>query len=64
MGVLLSVERSATALPGHPRGVLNGGNEVVVRLGRKTYNPVFRQADLPVTQVPRRGGRTPGSEPA
>ena len=33
-------------------------NEIVVRLDRKTYNPVLRQADLPVTHVPWWGGRT------
>ncbi len=38
--------------------VLNRGGEIVVRLDRKTYNPVLRQADLPVTQVPWWGGRT------
>ena len=35
-------------LPGH---VLNRGREIAVRLDRKTYNPVLRQVDLPVTAV-------------
>jgi transposase len=41
-----------------PGEVLNQGDEIVVRLDRKTYNPVLRQADLPVTEVPWWGGRT------
>jgi hypothetical protein len=41
-----------------PGEVLNRGDEIVVRLDRKTYNPVLRQADLPVTQVPWWAGRT------
>jgi hypothetical protein len=41
-----------------PGEVLNRGDEIVVRLDRKTYNPVLRQAALPVTQVPWWGGRT------
>jgi hypothetical protein len=40
-----------------PGEVLNQGGEIVVRLERKTYNPVLRQADLPVT-APWWGGRT------
>ena len=28
------------------------------KLDKKTYNPVLRQADLPVTEVPWWGGRT------
>ncbi|MGH9249622.1 MAG: hypothetical protein ACRD0W_08940, partial [Acidimicrobiales bacterium] len=35
-----------------PGEVLNQAGEIVVRLDRKTYNPVLRQADLPVTTVP------------
>ena len=41
-----------------PGEVLNQRGEIVVRLDRKTYNPVLRQADLPVTAVPWWGGRT------
>lgn len=41
-----------------PGEVTNRGGEIVVRLDRKTYNPVLRQADLPVTTVPWWGGRT------
>jgi len=41
-----------------PGEVLNRGGEVVVKLDKKTYNPVLRQADLPVTSVPWWGGRT------
>src|SRR5438270_397286 len=41
-----------------PGEVRNRSGEIVVRLDRKTYNPVLRQADLPVTAVPWWGGRT------
>lgn len=41
-----------------PGVVINRGHEILVRLDRKTYNPVLRQADLPVTAVPWWGGRT------
>ncbi len=41
-----------------PGEVVNEGDGIVVRLDRKTYNPVLRQADLPVTEVPWWGGRT------
>src|SRR5438132_881307 len=41
-----------------PGEILNRGREIVVRLDKKTYNPVLRQADLPVTKVPWWGGRT------
>ena len=41
-----------------PGEVLNRRAEIVVRLDRKTYNPVLRQADLPVTEVPWWDGRT------
>ena len=41
-----------------PGVVINHGNEILVRLDRKTYNPVLRQADLPITTVPWWGGRT------
>ena len=40
-----------------PGEVLKRGGEIVARLDRKTYNPVLRQADLPVTVVPWWGGR-------
>ncbi|MGH2717047.1 MAG: hypothetical protein ACRDJU_00500 [Actinomycetota bacterium] len=38
--------------------VINRGSEILVRLDRKNYNPVLRQADLPVTRVHWWGGRT------
>jgi hypothetical protein len=37
--------------------ILNRGNEIIVRLDRRTYPPVLRQADLPTTEVPWWGGR-------
>lgn len=35
----------------------NHGDEIVVRLDRRTYSPVLRQADLPTTKVPWWGDR-------
>lgn len=35
----------------------NHDNEIVLRLNRRTYSPVLRQADLPTTNVPWWGGR-------
>ncbi|HEX5879328.1 MAG TPA: transposase [Actinomycetota bacterium] len=37
--------------------ILNHHNEIIVRLDRRTYSPVLRQADLPSTEVPWWGGR-------
>lgn len=37
--------------------ILNHGSEIVVRLDRRTYSPVLRQADLPSVVVPWWGGR-------
>jgi hypothetical protein len=37
--------------------ILNHGNEITVRLDRRTYSPILRQADLPTTEVPWWGGR-------
>ena len=42
-----------------PGEIINRGSEIVVRLDRKTYNPVLRQADLPVTAVPLVGRTHP-----
>ena len=39
--------------------ILNRGPEIVLRLNRRTYSPVLRQASLPETiNVPWWGGRT------
>jgi len=39
--------------------ILNHGPEIVVRLNRRTYSPILRQATLPQTiTVPWWGGRT------
>ena len=35
----------------------NHNNEIIVRLDRRTYSPVLRQADLPTTEVPWWHGR-------
>jgi hypothetical protein len=35
-----------------------GGTAGTVRLNRRTYSPVLRQADIPQLTVPWRGGRT------
>lgn len=37
--------------------ILNHNNEIVVRLDRRTYSPILRQADLPTTEVPWWGNR-------
>lgn len=37
--------------------ILNHGNEIIVRLDRRTYSPVLRQADLPTITVPWWGNR-------
>jgi len=37
--------------------ILNRGDTIIVRLNRRTYSPVLRQADLPDTTVPWWGGR-------
>lgn len=37
--------------------ILNHNNEIIVRLDRRTYSPVLRQADLPTTEVPWWGRR-------
>jgi hypothetical protein len=38
--------------------ILNHQHSIVVRLNRRTYSPVLRQADLPHVKVPWWGGRT------
>ena len=41
------------------RKIFNRGSEIVIRLDRRTYSPVLRQASLPETiTVPWWGGRT------
>ena len=38
--------------------IVNNADSIVVRLNRRTYSPVLRQADLPEVAVPWWGGRT------
>jgi len=38
--------------------ILNRGHAIIVRLNRRTYSPVLRQADIPEVAVPWWGGRT------
>ncbi|MGH3521179.1 MAG: hypothetical protein ACRDQ7_28140 [Haloechinothrix sp.] len=38
--------------------IINDGQSIIVRLNRRTYSPVLRQADLPETAVPWWGDRT------
>ncbi len=38
--------------------ILHHDNKITVRLNRRTYSPVLRQADLPDTPIPWWGGRT------
>ncbi|HZW45880.1 MAG TPA: hypothetical protein VFF32_16135 [Dermatophilaceae bacterium] len=37
--------------------ILNRGNQIIVRLDRRTYSPILRQADLPTVEVPWWGNR-------
>ena len=37
--------------------ILNHGHDIVIRLDRRTYSPVLRQADLPTVTVPWWSGR-------
>jgi hypothetical protein len=37
--------------------IINRGDTIVVRLKRRTYSPVLRQADIPEMAVPWWGGR-------
>ncbi len=32
--------------------ILNQGDQITIRLNRRTYSPILRQADLPDTEVP------------
>ena len=41
-----------------PGQILTTNNTITVRLDRRAYTPVLRQADLPDTPVPWWGGRT------
>ena len=51
-----TLQRRFLSTGGH---ILNHGNQIVVRLDRRTYSPVLRQADLPETiTIPWLGGRT------
>ena len=43
--------------------ILNHGREIVIRLNRRTYSPILRQADLPTIAVPWWGGRQLRFEP-
>lgn len=50
-----TLQRRFLSTGGH---ILNHGNQIVVRLDRRTYSPVLRQANLPTISVPWLGGRT------
>jgi hypothetical protein len=50
-----TLQRRFLSTSGH---ILNHGNQIVVRLDRRTYSPVLRQADLPAITVPWLGRRT------
>lgn len=50
-----TLQRRFLSTGGH---ILNHGNQIVVRLDRRTYSPVLRQADLPDTTIPWLAGRT------
>ena len=58
-------QRRASTIPRWRRSVstgrggviLNRGNQTTVRLDRRAYSPVLRQADLPTVTVPWWGNR-------
>jgi hypothetical protein len=50
-----TLQRRFLSTGGH---ILNHGNQIAVRLDRRTYSPVLRQANLPAITVPWLGGRT------
>jgi hypothetical protein len=51
-----TLQRRFLSTSGH---ILNRGNETIVRLDRRTYSPVLRQADLPhAVTIPWLAGRT------
>jgi len=50
-----TLQRRFLSTSGH---ILHRRNQFVVRLDRRTYSPVLRQADLPEITVPWLGGRT------
>jgi len=50
-----TLQRRFLSTSGH---ILNHGNQIIVRLDRRTYSPVLRQADLPAITVPWLGART------
>jgi hypothetical protein len=51
--------RAATPLPRNPGQITTSGDTVTVRLDRRAYTPVLRQADVPDnTPVPWWGNRT------
>jgi hypothetical protein len=51
-----TLQRRFLSTSGH---ILNRRNQIVVRLDRRTYSPVLRQADIPDTiTIPWLGGRT------
>jgi hypothetical protein len=41
-----------------PGIITTTGDTITVRLGRRTYSPFLREADLPATTVPWLGNRT------
>jgi hypothetical protein len=49
------LQRRFLSTSGH---ILNHHNQIIVRLDRRTYSPVLRQADLPDITVPWLGDRT------
>ena len=49
-----TLQRRFLSTPGE---ILNRGNEIIVRLDRRTCSPILRQADLPTTEVPWWSGR-------
>ena len=49
-----TLQRRFLSTGGH---ILHRDHEIIVRLDRRTYSPILRQADIAVTEVPWWGGR-------
>jgi hypothetical protein len=49
-----TLQRRFLSTGGH---ILHRDREIIVRLDRRTYSPILRQADIAVTEVPWWGGR-------
>jgi hypothetical protein len=54
---LASRDQAAAPLPAHQRLIVTRDTTIIVRLRRRSYSPVLRQAGIPQMAVPWWGGR-------